>query len=96
MIQRIQILVHSTLIPNAIEVQIGDVPSKADGKKGGGGGGGDVELRKALFMSLGEVRWEAEKDKGFAARQLQTVELGGTLKVSIKKTHKFNGRKRNK
>ena len=89
-IERIQIMVHNHLIPNAIEVQIGDVPETQHhghghhgGDHGHGHGHGHGEVRKAMFMSLGEVEWEYEKQKHFPGRQMQTVELGEKLKVTI-------------
>ena len=80
-VERIQFLVHNTMIPSSIEVYIGDVGGAGGSGAAGGGSGGDggeapPDLKRAQFLFLGEVQLNNNKKTHFKGRQLQTVEIG--------------------
>ena len=89
-VERIQFLVHNTMIPSSTEVHLGDTLDPNDDAP---------DVRKAMFMEVGRVDWNDNKENRFKGRQLQTVELaaGAAMKVNfvkfvIKKNHinRFN------
>jgi hypothetical protein len=77
-IERIQILVSSSMIASAIEFYIGDDKTNPD----------DPDFSKAKFLSLGEVKFSDSKNSDLEGRQFQTIELGhgeGQIKASFVK-----------
>ena len=84
-VERIQFLVHNTMIPSSTEIHLGDTTDPNDDAP---------DVRKAMFMEVGRVEWNDNKENRFKGRQLQTVELaaGAAMKVNfvkfiIKKNH---------
>ncbi|XP_059087366.1 centrosomal protein of 104 kDa-like [Tigriopus californicus] len=85
-IEKIQVMVHHTLIPSAIEIQLGDMmpnPKHPDAPP---------DHKRCLFASLGEVALESNKKINFKGRQMQTIEVDGFnkglfLKLLLKKNH---------
>ena len=84
-VERIQFLVHNTMIPSSTDVLLGDVSDPNEDA---------ADLRKASFIEVGRVDWNSNKENRFKGRQLQTVELsnGAAMKVNfvkliIKKNH---------
>ena len=84
-VERIQFLVHNTMIPSSTEIHLGDTTDPNDDAP---------DVRKAMFMEVGRVEWNDNKENRFKGRQLQTVELaaGAAMRVNfvkfiIKKNH---------
>ena len=59
-----QVMGHPWATPTTIELWLGDVPK-----------GQEVDVSKAMFFKLGEVKPESNKENDYTARQLQSVEV---------------------
>ena len=84
-VERIQFLVHNTMIPSSTDILVGDVSDPNEDAP---------DLRKAMFIEVGRVDWNSNNENRLKGRQLQTVELsnGAAMKVYfvkfvIKKNH---------
>ncbi len=83
-VERIQFLVHNTMIPSSTIIHLGDVGDPNDDAP---------DFRKALYMEVGRVDWNNNKENRFRGRQLQTVELAGAamkarfIRLTVKKNH---------
>jgi hypothetical protein len=88
-VERIQFLVHNTMIPSSTEIHLGDMADPNDDAP---------DVRKAMFLEVGRVDWNNNKENKFRGRQMQTVELSAAamkarfVKLVIKKNHinRFN------
>jgi hypothetical protein len=98
-VERIQLLMHATMVSSSVELHLGDTPDSS------------ANLKKAMFLKLGEVAWASNKaETNYAGRflkspknleigrlssigrQLQTIELdrglrGLFLKLVLKGNH---------
>ncbi len=90
-VTRLQVMAHNCMIPSSMEVLVGDLASKP----AAGGGDEPVDLRKALFASMGTVEWADNRETNFSGRQMQVIDLeggGGSnrglfLKLVLRRNH---------